>query len=50
VYFEAFREIADAIACEKQIKGGLRRRKVALIDSMNPDWRDLSGRLPVGGT
>ena len=30
-----------AIAREKQIKGGSRRRKVALIDSINPDWRDL---------
>jgi len=42
VYFEGFHEINDAIAREKQIKGGSRRKKVALIDSMNPDWRDLS--------
>ena len=37
-------EISDAsaaIAREKQIKAGSRRRKVALIDSINPDWRDL---------
>jgi putative endonuclease len=46
VYFEEFHEINDAIAREKQIKGGSRRKKVALIDSMNPDWRDLSGDLP----
>ena len=29
-------------AREKQIKAWLRRRKVALIESVNPDWRDLS--------
>jgi putative endonuclease len=45
VYFEEFDEINDAIAREKQIKGGSRRKKVALIDSMNPDWRDMSGEL-----
>jgi putative endonuclease len=43
VYFEEFQDINDAIAREKQIKGGSRRKKVALIYSMNPDWRDLSG-------
>jgi putative endonuclease len=47
VYFEELHEINDAIAREKQIKGGSRRKKVALIDSMNPDWRDLSGELPA---
>jgi putative endonuclease len=46
VYFEEFHQINDAIAREKQIKGGSRRKKVALINSMNPDWRDLSGDLP----
>ena len=46
VFFEEFHEINDAIAREKQIKGGSRRKKVALIHSMNPDWRDLSGDLP----
>ena len=35
VYFEEFHEINDAIAREKQIKGGSRRKKVLLIDSMN---------------
>jgi putative endonuclease len=42
VYFEEFHEINDAIAREKQIKGGSRRKKVVLIDRMNPHWRDLS--------
>ena len=42
VYFEAFGDIRDAIAREKQIKGWLRSRKVALIESVNPEWRDLA--------
>ena len=31
----------ETIAREKQIKGGSRARKIALIEAMNPDWRDL---------
>jgi putative endonuclease len=31
-----------AIVREKQIKGWLRAKKIALIESMNPEWRDLS--------
>jgi predicted GIY-YIG superfamily endonuclease len=31
----------DAIAREKQIKGGSRKKKLALIEAMNPTWRDL---------
>jgi putative endonuclease len=42
VYFEVFAEIRDAIAREKQIKGWLRAKKIALIESVNPKWRDLS--------
>lgn len=42
VYFESTPEINGAIAREKQIKGWLRARKIALIDSINPEWRDLS--------
>jgi putative endonuclease len=42
VYFEPFADIRDAIAREKQIKGWLRSRKIALIDAVNPAWRDLS--------
>ena len=41
VYFEAFGDIRDAIAREKQIKGWLRAKKVALIESANPEWKDL---------
>jgi putative endonuclease len=41
-YFEAFRNIANAIAREKQIKAGSRRRKLELIERGNPSWNDLS--------
>lgn len=41
VYYELAEEMAAAIAREKQIKGGSRARKLALIESMNPEWRDL---------
>ena len=42
VYYEAGNDINAAIAREKQIKGWLRSKKIALIDSMNPKWKDLS--------
>lgn len=42
VYYEKFSRIGDAIAREKQIKGWTRMKKMALIVSMNPTWRDLS--------
>lgn len=41
VYYEACEEIGEAIAREKQIKGGSRKKKIALVESMNPQWRDL---------
>jgi putative endonuclease len=41
-YFERFGDIQAAIAREKQIKGLLRIKKIALIVSMNPEWKDLS--------
>jgi putative endonuclease len=41
-YYESFTSIYDAIAREKQIKGWLRIKKIELIDSMNPNWEDLS--------
>ena len=41
-YFERFDDIRRAIAREKQIKGLLRIKKVALIVSVNPAWKDLS--------
>lgn len=46
VYFEEFSSIVDAIAREKQIKAGSRQKKIDLINSMNPEWQDLTGDLP----
>ncbi len=42
VYYEWFEDINAAIAREKQIKGWLRAKKIALIESKNPEWKDLS--------
>ena len=42
VYFEETNDIHAAISREKQIKGWLRKKKIALIESMNPGWKDLS--------
>ncbi len=47
VYFEHFPYIEEAIAREKQLKGGSRARKIALIESLNPRWRDLFDDLLV---
>ena len=41
VYYEGFAFIEEAIAREKQLKGGSRNQKLALINSMNADWNDL---------
>jgi putative endonuclease len=41
VYLETTSDITAAIRREKQIKGWLRSKKVALIEAMNPTWRDL---------
>jgi len=43
VYFEEAKDINDAIAREKQIKGWKRAKKISLIEKSNPDWRDLIG-------
>ena len=42
VYFERFEDIRNAIERERVIKGWLRIKKIALIVSVNPAWRDLS--------
>lgn len=42
VYYERFDDVHRAIGREKQIKGLLRIKKIALIVSVNPTWRDLS--------
>jgi len=41
VYYESFSRIYDAIAAEKKIKAGSRAKKIELIESMNPYWKDL---------
>jgi len=42
VYFEETNDIQSAIMREKQIKGWLRNKKIALIESVNQEWKDLS--------
>lgn len=42
VYFEVTGDVETAITREKQLKGWLRNKKVALIESINPEWKDLS--------
>ena len=41
VWFEMADTMGVAITREKQIKGGSRAKKLALIEAMNPEWRDL---------
>jgi putative endonuclease len=45
VYFEETGDVEEAIAREKQIKGQLRAKKLALVRAFNPKWRDLSDDL-----
>jgi putative endonuclease len=42
VFFESTGDVTVAIAREKQIKGWLRKKKVTLIETMNPKWDDLA--------
>ena len=41
VHFEVFDDIVSVITREKQIKGWLRSKKIALIETNNPEWKDL---------
>ena len=45
VYYEVAETAEAAITREKQLKAGPRRRKIELIDNMNPTWQDLSAEL-----
>ena len=45
VYFELFERPRNAISREKQIKAGPRRKKIELVQSLNPEWNDLSAGL-----
>ena len=42
VYYELYHDVRDAIAREKQIKSWRRSKKIDLIKSLNPTWKDLS--------
>src|SRR5215204_3309114 len=41
VYYEEYETMPEAIAREKQIKGGSRQKKIDLINGKNPEWKDL---------
>ena len=45
VYYEGTDDIRSAIRWEKQLKRWLRKSKIALIEKMNPLWRDLYGDI-----
>ena len=45
VYYEEWWNIEEAIQREKQLKAGNRKKKLSLIQSINPDWKDLSEYL-----
>jgi putative endonuclease len=45
VYYETCEDIVSAIAREKQIKAGSRKKKIALVNDMNPEWLDLYAAL-----
>ena len=42
VYYEVFTNVRAAIRREKEIKGWTRKKKIALIESVNPKWQDLA--------
>jgi len=42
VFFETTNNVKEAIAREKEIKGWLRKKKIALIESVNPECKDLA--------
>jgi putative endonuclease len=41
VWYENYTDIGEAIAREKQLKAGSRKKKIQLIEKMNPAWKDL---------
>ena len=45
VCYEQHKRIEDAIACQKQLKGNSRVRKIAIINSQNPNWHDQNPRF-----
>lgn len=47
VYFEIFQDMQTAIGGEKALKGIARAKKIALIESVNPNWEDLTVKLEL---
>ena len=45
VFYEMTPDVKSAITREKQIKGGSRSKKIALVNALNPEWEDLSNNL-----
>ncbi len=45
IYYEASRQVESAILREKPIKGGSRGKKVQLVKTINPKWKDLYDEL-----
>ncbi len=48
VWYELHESMIEAITREKQIKAGSRAKKLALIEELNPDWKDLYETLAGG--
>ena len=44
-YYEEYPGIEQAIAREKEIKKYSRKKKIALIEEMNPEWKDLYNEI-----
>lgn len=45
VYYEVAEDLDGALYREKQIKGYNRKKKIALIEKMNPDWEDITDKI-----
>ena len=45
LYYEAYDDVNDAIAREKQLKKWRRDKKIELIETLNPNWKDLSDQI-----
>lgn len=41
IYYEPYQNIQEALTREKQLKAGTRKKKEALINSLNPEWTDM---------
>jgi putative endonuclease len=48
VYFEEYSDPVQAIAREKQIKAGSRKKKEDMVDKLNPRWHDLYSEIAAG--